>query len=82
MPTVEFRPLGKRIEVLPQTRLLDAARQAGVELDASCGGDGTCGKCLVRVTSGDVDSRSLGTLPDAIPRESPPMDRGHERVAE
>jgi uncharacterized 2Fe-2S/4Fe-4S cluster protein (DUF4445 family) len=65
MPKVEFHPSGQSIQVPPQTRLLDAARQAGVEIESPCGGDGTCGKCLVRVTSGEVDSRSLGTLPDA-----------------
>ena len=63
MPRVEFHPSGKTVQVPPQTRLLDAARQAGVKIESPCGGDGTCGKCLVRVTGGEVDSRSLGTLP-------------------
>ncbi len=66
MPKVEFHPSGQVVQVPPQTRLLDAARQASVEIDSPCGGDGTCGQCLVRVTSGEVDSRSLGTLPDAV----------------
>ena len=65
MPTVEFRPSAKTAQVLPQTGLLDAARQAGVNIDSPCGGEGTCGKCMVRVTAGEVDSRSLGTLPQA-----------------
>jgi uncharacterized 2Fe-2S/4Fe-4S cluster protein (DUF4445 family) len=69
MPKVEFQPSGRGVEVLPQTRLLDAARQAGVEIESPCGGEGTCGKCLVRVTGGEVDSRSLGTLPDATVAE-------------
>ena len=54
--------LRQTVEVPPQTGLLDAARQAGVEIESPCGGEGTCGKCLVRVTGGEVDSRSLGTL--------------------
>ena len=32
------------------TRLLDVLRAAGVEIAAPCGGNGTCGKCRVRVT--------------------------------
>ncbi|MFA5058466.1 MAG: 2Fe-2S iron-sulfur cluster-binding protein, partial [Opitutaceae bacterium] len=65
MPKVEFRPSQRAIPVPPQTVLLDAARQAGVEIESSCGGEGTCGQCLVRVVKGEVDSRSLGTLPQA-----------------
>ncbi|MDD2765151.1 MAG: ASKHA domain-containing protein [Opitutaceae bacterium] len=65
MPKVEFRPSQRAAQVPPQTVLLDAARQAGVEIESSCGGEGTCGQCLVRVVNGEVDSRSLGTLPQA-----------------
>ena len=65
MPKVEFHPSGQSVQVPAQTRLLDAARQAGVEIESPCGGDGACGRCLVRITGGQVDSRSLGTLPDA-----------------
>lgn len=64
MPSITFQPSGKRIEVPARTELLDAARQAGVEVDASCGGRGTCGKCMVRVVAGQVDANpSLGLLP-------------------
>jgi uncharacterized 2Fe-2S/4Fe-4S cluster protein (DUF4445 family) len=69
MPDVHFLPSGKAARVPPQTKLLEAARQAGVEIESPCGGEGTCGKCLVLVTGGEVDSRSLGTLPDATVAE-------------
>ncbi len=65
MPQVEFRPSGKVVAVSPKTELLEAARQAGIELASDCGGAGTCGKCLVRIVQGEVDSRSLGALPQA-----------------
>ena len=32
--------------------LLDAARLAGVEMDATCGGRGRCRSCRVKVLSG------------------------------
>lgn len=38
--------------VLPGTRLTEAAALAGVALDQPCGGEGTCGKCRVRVREG------------------------------
>jgi uncharacterized 2Fe-2S/4Fe-4S cluster protein (DUF4445 family) len=36
--------------------LLDAARRAGIALDAPCGGKGTCGKCKVKTLEGSVKS--------------------------
>jgi uncharacterized 2Fe-2S/4Fe-4S cluster protein (DUF4445 family) len=63
MPNIECYPSRKVISVPPGTELLAALRAAGLEVDAPCGGKGTCGKCIVRVTRGDVDSSSLGTLP-------------------
>jgi uncharacterized 2Fe-2S/4Fe-4S cluster protein (DUF4445 family) len=69
MPRVEFSPSGKAVQVPAQTELLDAARQADVEVQSSCGGKGTCGQCIVRVARGEVDSRSLGLLPAAAVAE-------------
>ena len=52
--TVDFEPLGRRARVPQGTTLLEAARQAGVGLNAICGGAGTCGTCRVRVVAGQV----------------------------
>ena len=52
--TVDFEPLGRRARVAQGTTLLDAARQAGVGLNAVCGGAGTCGTCRLRVVAGEV----------------------------
>ena len=52
--TIDFEPLGRRARVPAGTTLLEAARQAGVGLNAVCGGAGTCGTCRVRVVAGDV----------------------------
>jgi uncharacterized 2Fe-2S/4Fe-4S cluster protein (DUF4445 family) len=62
MPIITFHPSGKTIDVPAGTELLDAARKAGIEIESPCGGKGTCGKCIVRITSGSVDSDSLGLL--------------------
>ena len=37
------------VDALPGESLLDAAKKAGIPLDAPCGGKGTCGKCRVKV---------------------------------
>lgn len=62
MPDITFLPHKKSVSVDTGTELLEAASKAEVEIPASCGGNGTCGKCLVRIESGDVDSDSLGML--------------------
>lgn len=36
--------------------LLEAARKAGVMIDSPCSGNGTCGKCKVRIAEGKVDT--------------------------
>lgn len=51
---VDWEPVGKRVEVAPNTSLLDAARQAGVALSSACGGVGSCGQCRVVIRAGDV----------------------------
>jgi uncharacterized 2Fe-2S/4Fe-4S cluster protein (DUF4445 family) len=51
---VDFEPIGRRIACEVGATLLDAAQQAGVMLTAICGGEGSCGRCIVRVMSGEV----------------------------
>lgn len=49
---VIFEPSGRSVFVLPGTILLEAAASAGFVIETPCGAVGRCGKCLVRVTSG------------------------------
>ena len=65
MPQVIFQPSGRSVEVPAGSELLDAARAAGVEIEAPCGGKGRCGRCIVRIGSGSVDSDSLSVMPAA-----------------
>ena len=46
--TIEFQPTGQRLVAEEALTILAAARQAGLQLWSDCGGEGTCGKCLVR----------------------------------
>lgn len=45
---VVFVKEGKQVTVAEGTTLLQAARMAGVGLEAPCNGQGTCGKCRVK----------------------------------
>ncbi len=51
---VDFEPVGKRVDVAPDTDLLAAAQQAGLTLASACGGVANCGQCRVKVLSGPV----------------------------
>ena len=46
-------PSQKTIEVEKGTRLFDAAREAGLPVASSCGGEFVCGKCVMQVVSGN-----------------------------
>ncbi len=47
--SVTFEPSGRRTTCFPGQSLMEAARQAGLFFASVCGGQGTCGKCRVRV---------------------------------
>ncbi|HID08199.1 MAG TPA: DUF4445 domain-containing protein, partial [Armatimonadetes bacterium] len=51
---IRFLPEGVSVEVDANTSLLNAARNVGIDIMSVCGGEGTCGKCLVRVLAGRV----------------------------
>ena len=51
---VEFEPVGRRGECPEGGTLLDCARHLGVDLSNLCGGQGTCGRCIVQVLDGDL----------------------------
>ncbi|MDL2327715.1 ASKHA domain-containing protein [Ruminococcaceae bacterium OttesenSCG-928-A11] len=51
---VKFSPSGKCLSVDEDLTLLEAAERAGVLIDGSCGGRGTCGKCKVTILSGEA----------------------------
>ncbi len=44
------------IECNPGDNLLEAARRANVAIDAPCSGNGSCGKCRVKLLEGEVES--------------------------
>jgi uncharacterized 2Fe-2S/4Fe-4S cluster protein (DUF4445 family) len=51
---VTFIPACKTVHVQDQTTILQAAVQAGLPIDAPCGGGGICAKCRILVRSGDA----------------------------
>ena len=61
--TVTFDTADEPITVPTGTLILDAAQQAGIEINQPCGGQGRCGRCAVIVTDGnDGNVRRRSTL--------------------
>jgi uncharacterized 2Fe-2S/4Fe-4S cluster protein (DUF4445 family) len=59
---VHFLPFDVRVKVKSGTNLMDAVREAGLPLKASCGGKGTCGDCVVQILSGECQSKPSAAL--------------------
>jgi len=58
---VQFLPNDVSVEVEDGVTLFEAAMRAGLPVGSSCGADGTCGRCGLRVLDGQ--------LPEASARE-------------
>jgi len=56
---LEFQPDGTRVRVPPGVTLFDAASWNGIAIDSTCGGHGTCKKCKIRITGGQVPASAL-----------------------
>jgi len=56
---VRFDSHPEPIRVPAGTLVVEAARQGGIEIQQPCGGQGRCGRCAVKVESGQVRRRSL-----------------------
>ena len=59
---VTFQPADRKIYVEEGENLLQAAMTAGIHINASCGGSGTCGKCKVKIVQGEIDYRKNAKL--------------------
>jgi uncharacterized 2Fe-2S/4Fe-4S cluster protein (DUF4445 family) len=66
--TICFEPVGKTVTYDDSVIILEAAREAGVEILALCGGLGSCGRCRVKVRGAALPPSSE-TEKDVLSRE-------------
>ena len=52
--TIVLQPEGRRVEMPAGATVMDAARKAGINIMAPCGGIGECGKCKVEIFRGEI----------------------------
>jgi uncharacterized 2Fe-2S/4Fe-4S cluster protein (DUF4445 family) len=62
---ITFLPSERAFFAEKEENLLELAMNAGVHINASCGGNGACGKCRVRVVEGEVSSPSSSLVTTA-----------------
>ena len=60
--TVHFLPSDKKVKAAPGDILVDVAMDAGIHINAACGGEGACGKCRILLKSGEVETKNKGKL--------------------
>ena len=52
------------VTAAPDSNLLQVAREANVAIDAPCSGNGSCGKCKVKLVTGELFSPQTGHISD------------------
>ena len=75
---IVFTPSGRRGTFPHGTRLLDAARSIGVDVDSVCGGRGLCGRCRVVCMEGDFAKHAIRSRPANLS----PLNETEEKYSE
>ena len=52
---IVFEPYNIEMEVEDGETVIRAAMAAGVHINASCGGEGVCGKCKILLEQGEIE---------------------------
>lgn len=67
--TATFMPSGAKTEAPLGANLIKAALEAGIEVDAVCGGKGACGKCRAKIIKGAVSEATASEAEHLTPEE-------------
>ena len=78
---VVFTPSGRRGRFPAGTKVLDAARALGVDLDSVCGGRGICGRCQIVQSVGAFPKHGIDSRADHLSEFGPIERRYHEKRA-
>jgi len=76
---IVFTPSGKRGDFPIGTKVLDAARTLGVDVDSVCGGRGLCGRCQVVPMVGEFPKHNI-TCTEAHISDATKMEARYQRI--
>jgi len=57
--TINFQPIGRRVNADQKQSLLSVAQEAGITLASVCGGIGSCDSCKIRLINGRLSELTL-----------------------
>src|SRR4030042_6252360 len=57
--TINFQPIGKRVNTVSNQSLLNVAQEAGIAIASICGGVGICDSCKVHLIKGRLTEQTL-----------------------
>ena len=78
---VVFTPSGRRGRFPAGTKVLEAARALGVDLDSVCGGRGICGRCQIVQSIGEFPKHGIDSRADHLSEFGPIEQRYHDKRA-
>jgi uncharacterized 2Fe-2S/4Fe-4S cluster protein (DUF4445 family) len=53
---ITFMPQNRVVDAVIDSCLMQVAREASIDMESSCSGKGTCGKCLIQIVDGEADA--------------------------
>jgi uncharacterized 2Fe-2S/4Fe-4S cluster protein (DUF4445 family) len=63
---VTFLPFDLSVDIPEGASLLDAIREAHLPFNTTCGGEGTCGDCIVHISKGAYKAKPSAALPERL----------------
>jgi len=66
---VTFLPFNISVVAKSGTLLMDVIKNEGLPIKASCGGEGTCGDCVVLIKEGSYFKKASAVLPDQLVKQ-------------
>ncbi len=76
---IVFTPSGKRGFFEEGVKVLDAARNLGVDIDSVCGGRAICGRCQISVSEGEFAKHNIRSSQDSVSQASEAEIKYNER---
>ena len=76
---IVFTPSGKRGFFEEGVKVLDAARNLGVDIDSVCGGRAICGRCQISVSEGEFAKHNIRSSQDSVSQATEAEIKYNER---
>jgi uncharacterized 2Fe-2S/4Fe-4S cluster protein (DUF4445 family) len=66
---IDFEPVGRRLECTSGTSILECARESGIGISSTCGGNGTCKSCKIQILRGNTTQPTSSETETFSPQE-------------